>query len=120
MEPLGGRFVIECSRCLRAKRKGKADETFPFVLRAKDGQPSRLQRTDAFLLDIQGGIDIPVMMSTAMRACPVASCETQCLQPMPAGGTCLLFASIREEKESRVYAGRMSTTSLSLMHPKTR
>ena len=28
-----------------------------------------------------------VMMSTAMRACPVASCETQRLQPMPAGGT---------------------------------
>ncbi len=57
------------------------------TLRAQDGQPRRLQHPDAFLLDIQGGIDIPVMMSTAMRACPVASCETQRLQPMPAGGT---------------------------------
>ena len=57
------------------------------TLRAQDGQPSRLQHSYAFLLDVQGDIDIPVMVSTAMRACPVASCETQRLQPMPAGGT---------------------------------
>ena len=40
------------------------------TLRAQDGQPSRLQYPDAFLLDVQGDIDIPVMVSTAMRACP--------------------------------------------------
>ena len=36
------------------------------TLRAQDGQPSRLQHPDAFLLDVQGDIDIPVMVSTAM------------------------------------------------------
>ena len=56
-------------------------------LSAQDGQPSRLELNDALPLDIDGGIDVPVMDFSAMRASPFPSRKLQLFQDVSAGGT---------------------------------
>ena len=42
------------------------------MLRAQDGQPSRLQNAYAFLLDVERGIELTIMENTALRTSPLA------------------------------------------------
>ena len=57
------------------------------LLSAQDGQPSRLELNDALPLDVDGGIDVPVMDFPAMRASPFPSRKLQLFQDMSAGRT---------------------------------